>query len=85
VAWWGWMLDQLSHVYKTPDSGAARERVVADVFAHAVQFAHEAVVVHAETETKEHGSLLEDLTTLADDLTQFLLGVPGHFPARLSL
>jgi hypothetical protein len=81
----GWMLEQLSHVYKTPDTDAARERIVGDVFAHAVQFAREAVVFHAEIETEEHGPLLDDLSNLADDLTCFLLGTAGHFPARLSL
>jgi hypothetical protein len=48
-----------------------------------VQFAHEAVLAHADD--AEHDGLLEDLFNLADDLTHFLLGAPGHFPARLSL
>ncbi len=64
---------------------ADRERIVADVFAHAVQFAREAVVFHANAEDDDYKPLLEDLSNLADDLTCFLLGTPGHFPDRLSL
>jgi hypothetical protein len=78
----GWMLEQLSHVYKTPDTEAARERIVGDVFAHSVQFAREAVVFHAEMETEAHGPLLADLSTLADDLTRFLLEI-ANFASRV--
>jgi hypothetical protein len=44
-----------------------------------VQFAYEAVAAHAEN--ADH----DDLSNLAEDLTHFLPGVPGHLPERLSL
>lgn len=76
-----WMYKQLDHVYQEPESN--REALVADVFAFAVAFVYEAVSAHA---TKDDPADLEaDLTNLADDLTQFLLGVQGNFADRLFL
>jgi hypothetical protein len=76
-----WMYKGLKHIYREPE--ANREALVADVFAWAVRFAYEAIAAHAEKE--EPDDLQDDLVNLADDLTRFLLGVPGHFADRLFL
>jgi hypothetical protein len=75
-----WMYQQLAHVYQEPQ--ANREALIADVFAWAVRFAYEAIRAH---EDDDETDLQDDLVNLADDLTHFLLGLPGHFPARLYL
>jgi hypothetical protein len=62
------------------DRGAA---AIADVFAQAVMFIYEAICAHAGK--AEPDDLRDDMVNLADDLTRFLLGTPGHFPARLFL
>jgi hypothetical protein len=76
-----WMYRQLAHVYQEPE--ANREALVADVFAWAVRFAYEAVRAHEDD--VDETDLLDDLADLATDLSRFLLGMPGHFAARLSL
>ncbi|EUC21477.1 hypothetical protein [Paraburkholderia hospita] len=76
-----WMYRQLVHVYQEPE--ANREALVADVFAWAVRFAYEAVRAHEDD--ADETDLQDDLPNLADDLTAFMLGVPGHFAARLFL
>jgi hypothetical protein len=76
-----WMYKALKHIYQEPAEN--REALVRDVFAWGVAFAYEAVSAHAEKE--EPDDLQDDLVNLADDLTRFLLGVPGNFPDRLFL
>jgi hypothetical protein len=56
---------------------------VTDVFAWGVAFTYEAVSAHAEK--AEPDDLQDYLVNLADDLTAFMLGVPGHFKDRLFL
>jgi ADP-ribose pyrophosphatase YjhB (NUDIX family) len=77
------MLEQLAHVYASPADRAARDKIVADLIAWAVKFAYEAITAHAEDD--EPDGLQEDLVNLSDDLTHFLLGVPGKFAGRLYL
>ncbi|NPT60339.1 hypothetical protein [Paraburkholderia elongata] len=76
-----WMYRQLDHIYQEPE--ANREALVADVFAWAVRFAYEAIRAHEDD--ADEADLQDDLVNLADDLTRFLLGMPGHFPDRLFL
>ena len=57
--------------------------IVFDLFAHATLFVYEVVAAHAEK--AEPDDLQDDLVNLADDLTRFLLGMPGNFPDRLFL
>jgi hypothetical protein len=76
-----WMYKALKHIYQEPVEN--REALVTDVFAWAVAFTYEAVSAHAEK--AEPDDLQDDLSNLADDLTRFLLGVPGNFPDRLFL
>jgi len=76
-----WMYRQLAHVYQEPE--ANREALVADVLAWAVRFAYEAIRAHEDD--ADEADLQDDLVNLADDLTAFMLGVPGHFKDRLFL
>jgi hypothetical protein len=76
-----WMYRQLDHVYQEPETN--REALVADVFAWAVRFAYEAIRAHEDD--ADEADLQDDLVNLADDLTVFMLGVPGHFKDRLLL
>jgi hypothetical protein len=76
-----WMYRQLAHVYQEPE--ANREALVADVFAWAVRFACEAI--RAQEDAADEVDLQDDLANLTDDLTAFMLGVPGHFKDRLFL
>jgi hypothetical protein len=77
----GWMYQQLAHVYQEPD--ANREALVADIFAWAVRFAYEAIRAHEDD--ADEADLQDDLVNLSDDLSHFLIGMPGHFPGRLFL
>lgn len=73
------MYEALDHYYKEPEPN--RDALIADVFAQAVLFVYEAVSAHAEK--AEPDDLQDGLVHFADDLTRFLLGIPGHFPARI--
>ncbi|MFM0728980.1 hypothetical protein PQQ52_00540 [Paraburkholderia sediminicola] len=55
------------------------------MFAWPVRFAYAAGRAHEDD--ADGTDLLDDLSNpnLADDLTAFMLGVPGHFPGRLFL
>jgi ADP-ribose pyrophosphatase YjhB (NUDIX family) len=77
------MLKELSHVYSSAGSQEQRDKIVADVAAWTVKFSYEAVTVHAND--AEPDDLQDALVKLADDLTNFLMGLPGHFPGRLFL